>query len=249
MKKILAYSIGLLCALSGAGIVHADVRAGALEEAYKNYITGDYEEALLKARAARQNDEALYFLGLVYIKMENYPQAREYLTKLTQHYSSSRFFEQGLLRLADTYYLEGDAARARLMYEDIEKKRVDFTYMPTVYLRLSQIAAQEGRWDDNKKYAAIIRDKYPVSPEAQRAMALENNDNFFSVQVGAFSQKKNALELAGELEKTYTVTVIEDKNAALTLYKVRVGKFSDRQKAEQMRFKLTRQGYPARIYP
>ncbi|MDD5583987.1 MAG: SPOR domain-containing protein [Candidatus Omnitrophica bacterium] len=221
----------------------------SLDGAYKDYINGDYEEALTKAVNVRQNDESLYFLGLAYIKMENYPQAREYLLKLTRNFPRSPYHEQGLIKLGDTYMLEGNTKQAQALYEDIEKKQSNFDGMPLVYLRLSQIAAKEGRWDDNKKYTTLLKERYPGSIEANILGPAQEVCYFFSIQVGAFSKKKNAEELEAELKKNYAAYIAEEKNGGYALYKVRVGKFTDRKEAESMRVKLAKQGYPARIYP
>jgi outer membrane protein assembly factor BamD (BamD/ComL family) len=220
-----------------------------LNDAQKDYLNGDYEEALIKAKKLAENDEVLYFLGLTYIKIGNYPQAREYLGKLTKSYSRSKFYEQGLVKFADTYFLEGDFERSRALYEEMEKKYPSSDYLPLIYFRLAQIAAKEGKWADSEKYTAFLKDNYPNSPEMSLVATLEEAGDFFTIQVGAFAEKKNALELQEELKKNYSVYIIEEKNGGYTLYKVRVGKFKDRQEAEEIRYRLARQGYPARIYP
>jgi tetratricopeptide (TPR) repeat protein len=254
MKKIIL-QMSLVPACRQGGLVLCSlvlplhIYGASLDNAYKDYINGDYEEALAKASTVRQNDESLYFLGLVYIKMENYPQAREYLMKLGKDYPRSPYFGQGLVKLADTYMLEGNTKQARALYEDIEKKQANFDGMPLVYLRLSQIAAKEGRWDDNKKYSSLLKEKYPGSVEEALLGPSQDVCYFFSIQVGAFSQRKNAEELETELKKNYTVYIAEEKNGGYPLYKVRVGKFKDRGEAEKERLKLAKQGYPARIYP
>ncbi|MDD5195745.1 MAG: SPOR domain-containing protein, partial [Candidatus Omnitrophica bacterium] len=125
----------------------------------------------------------------------------------------------------------------------------DYNCQPLVYLRLAQVSAKEGKWDDNKKYTSLLKEKYSNSIEANLLGPLQDVCYFFSIQVGAFSKKKNAEDLARELQKNYNVYVVEDKTATLTLYKVRVGKFTDRKEAESMRLRLAKQGYPARIYP
>ena len=223
--------------------------AAPLDEAYKDYLDNDYEEALQKAKALKQNDEVLYFLGLVYTKIGNYPQAREYLIRLTDNYRRSKLYEQGMVKLADTYLLEGDLSRARPLYESIEKKSTASNYLPLVYLRLSQIAAKEGRWEDKKRYVNLLKEKYPLSNELILAGTLKEQEDFFAIQVGAFSNSKNAINLKNELDEKYDVYILEDKNENYTLYKVRVGKFKDRKEAEKTWGRLVKQGYPAKIFP
>ena len=223
--------------------------AASIDEAYKDYLNNDYEEALQKVKALKQSDEVLYFLGLVYAKIGNFPQAREYLIMLTDNYPRSKFYEQGMIKLADTYFLERDLSRALALYESIEKKSTASNYLPLVYLRLSQIAAKEGRWEDKKKYISLLKEKYPLSNELVLANILKEQKDFFTIQVGAFSNSKNAINLKNDLDEKYDVYILEDKSGNYVLYKVRVGKFKDREEAERTWGKLVKQGYPARIFP
>jgi tetratricopeptide (TPR) repeat protein len=223
--------------------------ASSLDEARRDYLNGDYEEALQKAKALKQNDETLYFLGLVYTKIANYPRAREYFVSLTENYPGSKFYEQGAVKLADTFFLEGNFERAQQLYENIEKKPSASNYLSLVYLRLSQIAEKQGRWDDKKKYISILKEKYPSSNELIVADTLEEREDFFTIQVGAFSDSRNAVNLKNELDEKYDTYIIEDKSGNYALYKVRVGKFKDRKEAERTWGKLVKQGYPAKIFP
>lgn len=221
----------------------------SLDEAYKDYLSNDYEEALQKAKSVQRNDEALYFLGLVYTKIGNFPQAREYLMSLTTNYPRSKFYEQGMIKLADTYFLEGDLPRAQQLYENIGKKTSASNYSSLIYLRLSQIAEKEGRWEDKKRYLNILKEKYPSSSELIITDTLKDRGDFFTIQVGAFSDRRNAVNLKNDLDNKYDVYIIEDKSGSYVLYKVRVGKFKDRKEAERMWGRLVKHGYPAKIFP
>jgi tetratricopeptide (TPR) repeat protein len=221
----------------------------SLNDAYKDYLGGDYEEALIKAKHLGENDAVLYFLGLTYIKIGNYPQARDYLIKLKKNYPRSKFYEQALTRLADTYFLEGNLAKAKSSYEDILKKYPSYNYQPLVYLRLAQISNKEGIWQDKKLYLNKLKDKYPQAAETRFINILESKDDFFTIQVGAFSNIGNAVSLKEEIVTRYEAYIAEDKNHGYVLYKVRVGKFKSRKDAEKIYVKLIKQGYPARIIP
>jgi tetratricopeptide (TPR) repeat protein len=227
----------------------ASSAAVSLNDAYKDYLGGDYEEALTKAHILRETDEVLYFLGLSYTKIGNYPQARECFNKLIKNFPRSELYGLSLVKFADTHFLEGNLSRAKALYEEIEKKYPSFDYLPLVYLRLAQIASREGRWEEHKRYSAMIKSKYPDSVEIKFLNILEENINFFTVQVGAFSEKKNAFELKDELQKNYSVYIVEEQKVSYTLYKVRVGKFRDRKEAQEVSYRLIKEGYPTRIYP
>jgi len=220
-----------------------------LDDAYRDYLNNDYEEAITKAKSLERNAETLYFLGLVYTKIGNYAQAREYLITLINTYPKSKNHEQGMVKMADTYFLEGDLSRAKSLYESIEKKSSASRYLSLVYLRLSQIAGKEGRWEDKKRYANLLAEKYPSSAELELANTYNEQEDFFTIQVGAFSDRRNAVNLKNDLDNKYDVYIIEDKSGSYVLYKVRVGKFKDRKEAERMWGRLVKQGYPAKIFP
>lgn len=249
LKKFLIYTgrrVGLVLL---SFVWMSTVYAFSLDDARKDYLNEDYEEAIHKAKTLNQNDATLYFLGLNYMKIGNYPQAREYFLKLTEKFSRSKLYEQGLMKIADSYLLEEDFSKAKALYKEIEKKYPTTDYKSLLYLRLAQIAGKEGRWDEKKKYIALLKEKYPTSNEFALTDIDASRDNFFTVQVGAFSSRKNAFELRNELSGKYDTYVIEDKNENYVLYKVRIGKFKERKEAEHIRGRLIKQGYPARIFP
>ena len=221
----------------------------SIDNAYKRYLLGDYQGAIDEALKLRQNDQVLYFLGLAYIKLGDYTNARVYLSKLLKRFPDSQFYEEGLLKFADTYFLYKNYTTAKDLYEKILKKHPTFNFLPTVYLRLAQIASKEGEWDDKKKYLQKIRIRFPKSPEIQLVEVLENYGDYFTIQVGAFSKQKNALSLREELEDKYPTYVVHDKRGSLDIYKVKVGKYRERTEADSVYQQLRKQGYPARIYP
>jgi outer membrane protein assembly factor BamD (BamD/ComL family) len=151
--------------------------------------------------------------------------------------------------LADTYFLEDNLAKAKAIYKKIEKKYTSLNFLPTVYLRLAQIASKEGKWRDKRKYLRRIEEKYPHSAEMKFVEILKSHGDYFTIQVGAFSKKGNALNLKEELKKNYPAYIVESNVAGYVLYKVRIGKFKNRREAEKTYLKLLSEGYPARIYP
>ncbi|MDD4183690.1 MAG: tetratricopeptide repeat protein [Candidatus Omnitrophica bacterium] len=221
----------------------------SLDEAYRDYLSNDYEEALQKAKSLQRNDEVLYFLGLVYAKIGNFSQARECLISLTNNYPRSSLHEQGMIKLADTYFLEGDLPRAQQLYENMAKTAATSNYSSLVYLRLSQIAEKQGRWEDKKRYLNVLKEKYPLGNDIVITDTIKDQEDFFTIQVGAFSDRRNAVNLKNDLDNKYDVYIIEDKTGSYVLYKVRVGKFKDRKEAERMWGRLVKQGYPAKIFP
>ena len=90
------------------------------------------------------------------------------------------------------------------------------------------------------KVRVEIIDKKPISTAS--------SEGPFTVQVGSFIDRSNALRLAGALQKAYQdvfVTVL--KTPKHTYYRVRVGKFTTRDAAYQRAARLAHDGYTAFI--
>ncbi|MDD4294740.1 MAG: SPOR domain-containing protein [Candidatus Omnitrophica bacterium] len=222
----------------------------ALDSAYEEYLAGSYDEARDIASRMPDSKEKLYFMGLVNIKLGNYSVAREHLRRYLQRYPESEDYETALIKLGDTYFLEGDLQRADNIFREIEEKYPNVDRLPVVYLRLAQISAKEGRWADKRAYLRIIDSDFRDAPEIEFADILKEQGDYFTVQVGAFGSKDNAYALDNELKKLgYSSYVDVTYKKDYTLYKVKVGKFYGRLDAESVYDKLIRQGYSAKIYP
>ena len=221
----------------------------SLDDAQKDYLQGNYEEAIKKAAALRENPDNLYFLGLAHIKIGEYQRARGYFRKLIRRFPKSSLYEKGMVRLADTYFLQKEYENAFSLYTDIRKANFSSDNEPLILLRLAQITSRRGQWQEKTKYINIIKSKYPRCPEMKFVKYLDSFGDFFTIQVGAFSERKNALGLADELKQEYTTYIIEDKKDNFPIYKVRVGRYKKRFEAQKVSKKLLDKGYPARIYP
>ena len=110
---------GLLSVVCGLSV---SAWALSITDVHKEYLYGNYEEAIRKAKNLRESDEKLYYLGLSYIKIGSYPKARTYLRRLIRRFSSSQFYELGMIRIADTYFLEKDYSKAKDLYLEIEQR-------------------------------------------------------------------------------------------------------------------------------
>lgn len=242
MKKQIILALALM-------IVSISAFAAGISDVQKEYLDGNLDEALVLAKKLPENDETLYYLGLIYIKIGNYPESRSYLLKIMENFKTSPYYEQALVKFADTSFLENDLPRAKQLYGELEKKGASFGYLAVVYLRLAQIANKEGSWQARDTYFDLLRAKYPDSAEMTLARTLKDDSDFFTVQVGAFGEKKNAAALLQELQPKYEAYILTERKNNLTLYKVRVGKFKDRKLAQEASYQLIKQGYPARIFP
>lgn len=104
------------------------------------------------------------------------------------------------------------------------------------------------------KKEAVSEEKLPITeptmvkiPEVESGVnvlkesEIATEKKIFTVQVGAFSEEKNAQNLAKEIsDKGYQTYVVKGK----TLYKVQVGEFKSYEEAQNVSQKLKESGYP-----
>lgn len=226
--------------------------SGSLDRAKEAYLYGDYNEAIRICQEIveiKLSDEVLYFLALSYFKLGEYEKARDYFRYLLKEFKHSSVYETALVKLVDTYFLENNLDKAEGLYRSILEKYPSLNYKPLVYLRLAQVSAKKGRWSEEKKYLTLITENYKGSVESKLAQRLSQRGYFFTIQVGAFSKRDNALTYSREFKYKYPVYIVEEEDQDLVLYKVRVGKYKTRKQAEEIYQELAEKGYPARIYP
>jgi len=235
----------VLCAV--IGIAWAD----SLDRAKKLYLLGEYDNSICELRSSQGmfTKEELYLMGMNYLKVGDYPQARKYFRSILKKYKQTDLYEQAMVKLGDAFFLEGNYDKAENLYENMLEKYSRTRFKPLLYLRLAQISSKDGHWDREKKYIRKIKKDFSQSTERKYADILDDRGYFFTIQVGAFSRKDNAENLAAELKPDFDSYLAREKLGEDFLYKVRVGKYQQRGPAEQDYRKLIDLGLPARIYP
>lgn len=236
------------------GLWTQSLRADTLNKAASLYLQGSYSESINECgiNIARDNspDSALYLAGLNFLRINDTEKAREKLIRVMDNFKSSRYLEAAKLAYADTFFMEQDYAKAGQLYEDMLKANSKLS--SALLLRLSQCALKSGNWAKAGEYTDSLKQKYPLSLEANiSSNTLKWIDNrFFTVQVGSFASPQNAEKLSEKLKKNNFDTYIEETGSGTRiLYRVRVGKLNTRRQAEGLKQILEEKGYPSRIYP
>ena len=87
-------------------------------------------------------------------------------------------------------------------------------------------------------------------PENNEIQSLTMASGNYSIQVGAFSSRNNAQNLASKLNaKGYAAFIVQEASRSKSLFKVRVGHFSSLAQAKRAEQQLRLQGYPTKIIP
>jgi len=82
----------------------------------------------------------------------------------------------------------------------------------------------------------------------KRAIPTSSPEGPFTIQVGAFIDRSNAVRLMEELQRAYKeVSITELKTPENTYYRVRLGSFRTREEAYQIASRLAQEGYTAFI--
>lgn len=220
-----------------------------LDDAYQDYIYGNYQDAMDKAKV-EESYKAFYLIGLCQMKLDNYDQARDFFQQAITAASDKSMKEKADISIADTYFLEENFAKSGDKYRRIQADNPSTNYLPLIYLRLAQIASKSGSWKERDEYLNLIKTKFPFSAEMKFVKVLEGYGDFFTIQVGAFSSKYNASAFQSEIEaKGYPAYMVVEQVQSSALYKVRVGKYKDRETAHKVFVELLDLGYPAKISP
>ncbi len=219
-------------------------------------MRGDYEGAAREAAknlssAPKDKDKLYYISGTSLNKLGRYELARENFKSLIENYPVSKYAPLAQLGLADSYYLTADYRNASEAYEKYVTGYPKSEAAATAYFRLGRCAQKEGKWQSARNYYQKVKTEYPLSFEAQMAsQALSEEMLYFTVQVGSFGKKSNALKLCDELvKKGYDASILKMQSDGQESYKVRVGRFNTRGEAEDLSKRLQAEGLPVKILP
>jgi tetratricopeptide (TPR) repeat protein len=228
------------------------IRVYFLNQDYKQAITEGEKLLGQPGHAEKGIEELYYLLGLSYLKEENYLRASDIFEIILKEYKNSPLKEQAELGLADTFFLRNDFPRAQSGYQQFVIAYSGSRFLPLVYSRLSQCASKLGNIQEAKGYQAKLTSGSRLDPEVNYDLAYYSlNADYYSVQVGSFSQEANAKNLIQKLTSLGYQAYIEETGASIKEkgFRVRVGKFASRKEAVDTEAKLIQQGYPTRICP
>lgn len=261
-----AWCIMLVCLIGWQGVLNS-AYALDLDKVKINLLSADYagaikegERVLAASSASSENlDELYYILGLSYLKSGNYLRASDIFEIILKEFKNSLFKDQTLLGLGDALFLKGDYAGAGGKYRELLNAKNGKDLLPALYYRLSQASFKQGKTEQAKEYLNKLKSDFPQSLEVRlsrelfpltAAPAQTGPAFYYTVQVGSFSNKANAVNLVKKLQGYgYPAFMEEGVSKDKINYRVRIGKFKSRAEAQDMENKLSKQGYPTKIIP
>lgn len=194
--------------------------------------------------------QADYFTGACYVNLFDFLTAKKNFEAVVAKYKQSPYYEDAYLALGDIEFLQENFQEALNIYNDFLSGHPGKRRLATLYFRLSETNLRLGRKKEFREYLDKLQKEFPLSFEAKDARRLSQNDEFYTVQVGAFTDYDNAEEFIAQLKsKGYKVHSVLCMLSGKKLCRIRVGQYRTMDEAQLLKKKLEADGYFAKILP
>ena len=195
--------------------------------------------------------QAQYYLGLSELRLGQYQEAVESFKKLIKGSLEPSLRDRVYLNLCDAYFLREEYPEALETGQTLLRLNPKSDCLSLIYLKMAKVSLKLAHWQEAHEYLDKIIHHFPESLEVPIAQQLLEEKQYFAVQVGSFTDRDRAEELAAELrEKGEYAYIIETENAQEEkFYRVRAGELVSLREAQELKVKLAGQGYPTQIYP
>lgn len=191
-----------------------------------------------------------YFTGACYANLFDFLTAKKNFEVIVAKYKQSPYYEDAYLALGDIEFLQENFQEALNVYNDFLSGHPGKRRLATLYFRLAETNLRLGRKKEFREYLDKLKKEFPLSFEAKDARRLSQNDEFYTVQVGAFTDYGNAEEFIGQLKsKGYKVHSVLCMLSGKKLCRIRVGQYRTMDEARLLEKKLESDGYFAKILP
>ena len=245
-----------------AGMLLAGGRFGAAEEPLAKaevfYLQKLYVQAIEASQEAIQEypgdaellARANYLTGASYVNLFDFLTAKKNFRTVVDRYKDSAYYEDAYLGLGDVEFLQENLGEALKVYHTFLEEDPSPKRRATLYFRLTEVYLKRGNVAKSRAYLKRLREEFPGSFEARDADRLSGEKVWYTVQLGAFTDFRNAERFIAELKaKGYEVYSVLCMLSGKKLCRVRIGKFADRKDAEALQEKLTLDGYYSKIFP
>jgi len=233
-----------------ANVTLTDVQSAFLQKDYTK------TKELVQAFVAQPSDskekiEALYYAGVSDLWLGQYLSARKTIRQVLDARPDRAMQDKASLALIDTYYMGGDYREALTRAEDLLSRSSRSEILSAIYLKIARAHLKMAHWKKGREYLQKIIDDFPNSVERYPVDQLLQESEYFAVQIGSFADRSKAEASVEELQKKgeYAYIVETASEDGKKLYRVRVGKFKQFGDAKKLEARLTRLGYPTKIYP
>ena len=198
-----------------------------------------------------QRQEALYYLGLSQLQVGRHAEAYDTFRRLLNSLPERRLRDKAYIGTIDALYFQGAYDEAAKVADTLLERSPRSEFLTLIYLKAARANLKLARWQKAQIFLRKIQREFPESFEASIARQLLEEEQFFTVQVGAFLDPSKAEELMQTLDSRgeYAYIVKTTDRFGQVFYRVRVGRLTTLRDAENLKARLSQLGYPALIYP
>ena len=188
------------------------------------------------------SDDAAYWSASCYLASERPDSALAEWRAFSTSYPESDFFEWAVLGRGDALFALNKFSEAISEYEHIVDSFFTGDVKRIALYRIGQCNERLGNSEDAQKFYNRVMKEFPQGSEwiliggarKQPSSSDQREEDGFTVQVGAFAHKENAIKLHDILsQKGYEVKIITKfKEESTVLHAVQVGTYRSREEAE-----------------
>lgn len=207
--------------------------------------------------------QANFLAGCCYLYSGELDRATKKLESIIDHGQQANkrgadqdFADWADLKLADTYLVRGEYSRADGEYQSLLRPELENDIYALALLGLAESARAQKKEIDAERYSGLFRERYksgalitpaedktssktPEQPDNKPSNQEKSSAGRFYIQVGAYSNKDNALRTASLYkENGYNVYMDTSRENGHDFYRILVGGYSSRQQAEFIQKRL-----------
>lgn len=204
----------------------------------------EFEKIIEKFSESIWTEPSYYYLLLNNYTLKNYDEAEKVYKKYSEAGIYRNYRTRMDLSFANVLFSKGRYNEAAELYRAvIDKTNPDDKniYLPYVYKQLIECYKKRNDTENIIKYENELKEKFPDSKEifqenkfsekgtATPVLPVNSSEEFFTVQIGAYTNKKFAdIMYKKLLDKKYTVFLKQEGK----FYKIQVGRFKTEKEAD-----------------
>jgi tetratricopeptide (TPR) repeat protein len=190
---------------------------------------------------------AAYFHTLL---QEDADTAIKFFHEITSRFRGSPYAERALFRLGQYHFANGTYNRARQYFLNLKEQYPSSNWVPQAEYYAAKALLIIGKSSPAQEELSHCVEKYPgtwmakfatedlaglkTSTNHQASEPAQNQSAPYTVQIGSFSQRENAVSQQLAFSQAgYPVVIHEKKQGRINFYQVRVGEFFDREQARK----------------
>ena len=264
MRTFLIFAMAVLLIFSAFSCQMPEDRQAERENptfraAERAYLSEQWNEAItLYNRFLQLNpntqiaDEAVYYRGRAYLKKGSHQAAAHDFEYARAQGKTSHIRALATIGLAETYFALERYSEAIYLYKTALAKYQSEIPADEALYRIGVGQQRLGNWQEASEAFTTLVKKYPSSDKAKdAARRIRLPGNFYSIQVGAFTNKSNADALASRLQQAGFEPLITTWDIeGQSWYYVRTGRFTKRTDAKVFENRLIAAGFvDTQVYP